>query len=185
MLKRALILFVLVLAMSLILVSCTPATPGDDGASGEAISEKHGGILRSAYYAPTNLDPAFLSTVADDWIGKQWGDFLVYVDEDSVPDPSRSLAESWEGSEDAKIWTFNLRQGVLFHDGKEMTSRDVKFTFDRLRDPDVGAATVTLYANIADITTPDDYTVVFELTESNPDFLFDLFDLLCHGTPPN
>ncbi len=176
MFKRALVLLALMLAISMILVSCAPAAPGEEEVPGEALSEKHGGVLRSAYYAPTNMDPAFFSTVADDWIGRQWGDFLVYIDEQNTPDPSRSLAEGWESSEDAKVWTFNLRQGVLFHDGKEMTARDVKFTFDRLRDPEIGAVTVTLYANIAEITTPDDYTVVFELTESNPAFLYDLSD---------
>ena len=176
MLKKALLLLVLVLAVSMILVSCAADTPGEVVTPGEALSEKHGGVLHSAYYAPTNMDPAFFSTVADDWLGKQWGDFLVYIDEQNAPDPSRSIAESWEGSEDAKVWTFNIRQGVLFHDGKELTASDVKFTFDRLRDPDVGAATVGLYSNIAEISTPDDYTVVFELTDSNPDFLYDLFD---------
>jgi peptide/nickel transport system substrate-binding protein len=176
MLKKALVLLVLILAVSMILVSCATETPGEVETPGEALSEKHGGILRSAYYAPTNMDPVFYSTVPDEWIGRQWGDFLVYVDEQNMPDPSRSLAESWENSEDFKVWTFNLRQGVLFHDGKEMTSRDVKFTFDRLRDPEVGGATVDLYSGIADISTPDDYTVVFELAELNSDFLLNLFD---------
>ena len=62
----------------------------------------------------------------------------------------------------------------MFHDGKQMTSADVKFTFDRLRDPDVGAATVGLYENVASIEAPDDYTVVFNLENPNPDFLKDL-----------
>jgi peptide/nickel transport system substrate-binding protein len=174
--KKASLLFVLLLAVSMILVSCASDTPAVDEGPVEAISEKHGGVLRSAYYAPVNMDPAFFGSVADDWIGKQWGDFLVYVDEQSVPDPSRSIAESWEADEDAKVWTFYLRQGVLFHDGKEMTSRDVKFTFDRLRDPDVGAATVGYLLQHCRYYTPDDYTVVFELTDSNTDFPFDLFD---------
>jgi len=178
-LKKLMFLAVLVLVSGMLLVSCAPDAPDDpaeDDEPTDAISEKHGGILRSAYYAPTNMDPAFFGTVADDWIGKQWGDFLVYIDEQNRPDPSRSLAESWEVDENALMWQFNLRQGVVFHDGKEMTSRDVMFTFDRLRDPDVGAATVGLYSNIVEISTPDDYTVVFELENPNPDFLFDLFD---------
>jgi peptide/nickel transport system substrate-binding protein len=173
--KKIAILLAILLVFSMVLVSCGPTETGGDEAP-EALSPKHGGIMRSAYYAPNNLDPAFFGTVADDWIGKQWGDFLVYVDEQNVPDPTRSIAESWEADEEAKLWTFYLRQNIVFHDGKEMTARDVKFTFDRLRDPAVGAATVGLYENIADISTPDDYTIVFELTNSNPDFLYDLFD---------
>ncbi|MDZ4132946.1 MAG: ABC transporter substrate-binding protein, partial [Dethiobacteria bacterium] len=173
--KKIAVLLAVLLIFSMVLVSCGPTETGGDETP-EALSAKHGGILRSAYYAPNNLDPAFFGTVSDDWIGKQWGDFLVYVDEQNVPDPTRSVAESWEADEEARLWTFYLRQNIVFHDGKEMTANDVKFTFDRLRDPAVGAATVGLYENIADITTPDDYTVVFELTNSNPDFLYDLFD---------
>ena len=70
---------------------------------------------------------------------------------------------SWDYDEAEKAWTFKLRKGILFHDGKEMTSRDVKYTFDRLRDPDVGAKTVDLFSNIVDITAPDDYTVVLDV----------------------
>lgn len=179
MFKKIMFLAVIVLVSGMLLVSCAPDapdTPGVDDDPTDAISEKHGGILRSAYYAPGNMDPAFFGTVSDDWMGKFWGDFLVYIDEQNAPDPSRSLAESWEADENAMLWQFNLRQNVVFHDGKEMTASDVKFTFDRLRDPDVGAATVGLYSNIVEISTPDDYTVVFELADPNPDFLFDLFD---------
>lgn len=179
MIKKYLLLMALVLMAALVLVSCAPAEveePVDEEPVEDAISERHGGILRSAYYAPTNLDPAFLSTVADDQIGRQWSDFLVYVDEDNIPDQGRSVAENWEVDEEGTEWTFSLREGILFHDGKEMTSRDVVFTFDRLSDPDVGAATVGLYSNIIEISAPDDYTVVFQLEDPNPDFLLDLGD---------
>ena len=172
-LKRFSVLLAVVLIASLILVSCgSPNTVEGP----EDSPSKHGGILRVAYYAPTILDPAFLSSAADDNITRQFSDFLVFVDEENVPDPSRGVAESWEFDETGTICTFQLRQGIKFHDDKEMTSRDVKFSFDRLRDPDVGAATVTLYSNIVDITTEGDYTVVFKLENPNPDFLKDLYD---------
>ena len=177
--KKVMFLLALLLAATMIVVSCAPDEdiavddPVDEPVDEPAVGDN---ILRSAYYAPTNMDPAFLSTVADDQIGRQWSDFLVFIDEENEPDESRSVAESWEADETGTVWTFNLREGVLFHDGKEMTSRDVKFTFDRLRDPDIGSATVGLYSNINEINAPDDYTVVFELEEPNPDFLRDLGD---------
>ena len=124
-------------------------------------------IIAHSYYALSS---------AVECCSRRWSDFLVFFDEQNKPDPSRSVAESWEADETGTTWTFNLRRGIKFHDGKEMTSRDVKFTFDRLRDPAVGAATVTLYSNITDITAPDEYTVVFHLKNPNPDFLKDLFD---------
>ena len=137
---------------------------------------RYGGILRHAYFAPTNLDPAFLSTVTDDHVARQWTDWLVYVDEALRPDASRSLAERWTTSADGLTWTFTLRKGVSFHNGQELTSQDVKFTYDRLRDPSVGAATVPLYDNVAGISAAEDSTVVFTLKEPNPDFLMDLAD---------
>ncbi|MBN1835886.1 MAG: ABC transporter substrate-binding protein [Spirochaetales bacterium] len=104
------------------------------------------------------------------------GDFLVYIDEGLRPDASRSLAESWSSSSDGLAWTFFLRKGVTFHNGEKLTSKDVKFTFDRLRDPQVGAATVALFSTIAEITTPDPYTVVFTLNRPDPDLVTNLGD---------
>ncbi len=191
--KKLYILFAFALIVSVLLSACGGAAPAAETPAAEqpateqpaaeqppteapVVSDKYGGILRHATYAVTVLDPAFLTSVPDDEAARQWHDFLVYIGEDNAPDPARSIAESWEYSEDGLTWTFKLRQGVLFHDGREMTSKDVKFTFDRLRDPEIGAATVALYSNIADITAPDDYTVVFTLKNPNPDFLKDLGD---------
>ncbi len=172
--KKLYILMALVLMASMLLAACggssAPATEAP------AVSAKYGGVLRHAMQAPTLLDPAFLTSVPDDETARQWHDFLVFIGEDNAPDTSRSIAEKWSVSEDGLSWTFALRQGVLFHDGKEMTSEDVKFTFDRLRDPAIGAATVALYSNIVDVTAPDKYSVVFKLTNPNPDFLKDLGD---------
>jgi peptide/nickel transport system substrate-binding protein len=142
----------------------------------QAAGPQRGGTLRQAYVAPSNLDPAFLTSIADDEIARQWGDFLVYTGENLQPDPSRSLAEKWETSSDGLTWTFHLRQGVKFSNGSDLTSKDVKATFDRLRDKAVGAATVQLYASIANITTPDASTVVFTLTQPNTDLPLDLGD---------
>lgn len=141
-----------------------------------AVNAKYGGTLRHATQPPTNLDPAFLGSVPDDEVARQWHDFLVFIGENNEPDPARGVAEKWEFSADGLTWTFTLRKGVKFHDGKEMTSKDVKFTFDRLRDEKIGAATVALYKNVVSIEATDDYTVVFKLTNPNPDFLKDLGD---------
>jgi peptide/nickel transport system substrate-binding protein len=139
-------------------------------------AQNYGGTLRQAFFAPGSLDPAFLGDIAGDEISRFWGDFLVYVDEGLRPDQKRSLAEKWTASADGLTWTFTIRRGVKFHNGEELKAGDVKFTFDRLRDPALGAATVGLYSNVTDISTPNDYTVVFKLKQVNPDFLTDLGD---------
>ncbi len=136
--------------------------------------EKYGGTMTRAYFAPSTLDPAFANDITSGEICGIWGDYLAYVDEDLSVDQSRSLSEKWEVSDDGLTWTFTLRKGVKFHNGQELTSKDVKFTFDRLRDKEIGAATANLYSIITSIETPDKYTIVFTLEQQNPDFLSQL-----------
>ena len=77
------------------------------------------------------------------------------------------LAESWEFSDDGLTLTFVLRQGVMFHHGREFTAEDVKYTFEWVLDPDNDAQNRPLYADIESIDTPDPYTVVFNLVKPN------------------
>lgn len=72
------------------------------------------------------------------------------------------LATSWEVSEDQRTLTFQLRRGVQWHDGKPFTSKDVKFTYDRILDPLVRAAHHRQALEDLDrVETPDDFTVIF------------------------
>lgn len=66
-------------------------------------------------------------------------------------------------SEDGKTWTFELEEGVTFHDGRPFTAKDVVYTFQRLLDPDVGspAASVLGFLNAEGIEAVDDHTVTF------------------------
>ncbi|HEY0839548.1 MAG TPA: ABC transporter substrate-binding protein [Vulgatibacter sp.] len=71
------------------------------------------------------------------------------------------LAESWEESPDQLRHVFRLRKGVRWHDGRPFTAKDVKFTFDRIRDPTVRAAKLaTVFVDLDSVETPDDHTVV-------------------------
>jgi peptide/nickel transport system substrate-binding protein len=75
------------------------------------------------------------------------------------------LAEAWESNPEGTEWTFHLRQGVKFHDGKEFTAADVAYTFKRLIDPASGseAAATLAFLNPDGIIAADDYTVKFVL----------------------
>ena len=75
------------------------------------------------------------------------------------------LAESWEFSEDGLTLTFSLRQGITFHDGSDFTSADVVASFNRILDEETGASARANYLSVASIDTPDDYTVVFNLSQ--------------------
>src|SRR3954471_16080341 len=83
-----------------------------------------------------------------------------------IPD----LAHSWDISKDGTSYTFMLRQGVQFHDGAELTSEDVKATFDRIVKPPSGISIPrsSLFTAVEEIRTPDKYTVQFKLAEPRP-----------------
>jgi peptide/nickel transport system substrate-binding protein len=73
------------------------------------------------------------------------------------------LATDYTVTPDGLTLTFNLRQGVTWHDGVPFTAADVKHTFDTTLDPAFGAPNRSLYVAIDSIDTPDDHTVVFNL----------------------
>jgi peptide/nickel transport system substrate-binding protein len=88
------------------------------------------------------------------------------------------LAESWEISSDARSVKFNLRRGVQFHSGREMTSDDVKYSLERAANPKVAAAQYTGMASwFSGVETPDKYTAIFRSDQPRPT-IFDLLEFL-------
>jgi peptide/nickel transport system substrate-binding protein len=138
---------------------------------------KRGGTLRVAKGHGSNtdtLDPGSYSNGFMTAHGFMQGNLLTEVTAagEIVPE----LAESWEASPDAKTWTFRLRSGVEFHDGRTMTSADVVASINHHRGDDSTSAAKPLVAPIVDITAPDDRTVVFTLQAGDADFPFSIGD---------
>ena len=102
---------------------------------------KTGGTLRVGIVGDiTSLDPFLWSPNNSNTVG-QVHDQLITFDEKFNPQPR--LAESWELSSDNKQLKFNLRKGVQYHNGREFTSDDVKYTLLKAQDPKtVNRATV-------------------------------------------
>ncbi|MBN1562209.1 MAG: ABC transporter substrate-binding protein [Anaerolineae bacterium] len=99
---------------------------------------KEGGTLRAAWQASwESLDPHFASTEASFQILNNVLETLTFFDDDMNLIPW--LAESWSRSQDGLVWTFVLREGVTFSNGREMTADDVAWTFNRLVDPATGS----------------------------------------------
>lgn len=132
------------------------------------------GTLRVGMEIPARLDPAFASADVEIAILNAVYDYLVDIDADNNVQPR--LATDWTISDDGLTYTFTLASNVTFHDGSPLTAADVVWTFDRLRDPDSELPTASLYSNIESITAADDQTVVFQLKQTNPFFLYDLSD---------
>ncbi len=155
--------------------SAPAATPGaaPAAASGAPTS---GGTLRFGQVGDiVTLEPHFNqnTTSENTWLAY---DRLTAYDANWTPQPM--LAESWDLSADAKQIKLNLRKGVQFHNGRELTSDDVRYTFERIRDPKVGVGQYALQGQwFQTADTPDKYTVVLTSDQPRP-LAFDLFETL-------
>ncbi len=89
-----------------------------------------------------------------------------------------SLAESWTSSEDGLTWTFNLREGVIWHDGEPLTSDDVKFTYDLMMENGLGYMYSSYLTGISAIECPDEKTVVIKTEEPKANMLMNTTPIL-------
>jgi peptide/nickel transport system substrate-binding protein len=112
---------------------------------------------------PDTLDPHKTSGTLTFQTLKSLYDTLVEPDPQGRIVPA--LAESWEVSPDALTWTFHLRPGVKFHNGDELTSEDVKATFERIKSEAVASPNAGEFASITAMETPDAATIVLRLSK--------------------
>jgi peptide/nickel transport system substrate-binding protein len=86
------------------------------------------------------------------------------------------LAESWAVSPDKRTYVLKLRRGVKFHDGSELTSRDVRATYEKIIDPPPGVTSSRKgeYLEIETVQTPEPYVVAFKLHWPSPSFIHSL-----------
>lgn len=113
--------------------------------------------------SPDSLDPQKTSGTITFQVDKSIYDTL--VEPDSTGKIVPSLAESWKISSDGLTWTFNLRKGVVFHNGDAFTSQDVKATLERISAKTTASPSAAEYAGIIAIATPDANTVVLTLAK--------------------
>jgi peptide/nickel transport system substrate-binding protein len=90
--------------------------------------------------------------------------------------PAPSIAESWTISPDGRTYTFKIRTGVKFHDGSEMTAKDVKASYDKIIFPaaGVGSSRKGQYSDVEAVEAPDATTVVFRLKFPSGSFVASL-----------
>ena len=137
-------------------------------------SEPLQGVLRAAMQPMVQTDPAFISSDSEILFANHVYDYLVDIDPQNNLQPR--LATNWRVDDDGRSYVFTLAEGVTFHDGSAFTAEDVVWTFNRLRDPELGLPTSDLYENVVSIEATGDLEVTFELDQSNPFFLYDLSD---------
>ena len=121
--------------------------------------------------SPTNLDPRVGIDAQSERIGELLFDALLTRDEHLNVQPG--LAERWE-IPDPLTYVFRLHHGVTFHDGRPLTSRDVKWTLDSMLQGKIRSTKSAAYRFIDHLDSPDDFTVVFHLKEPNSTLLWNL-----------
>ena len=163
---KKLLTLILCLAMVLTAFGCssTPATEegasaSGDAAQGEAADSEYKDTLVFAMNTDVqSMDPQIQNDTTSEQVVKMLYNTLLKFEDDGTV--VGDLAESWSVSEDKLTWTFNLKQGVKFHNGKELTSADVKATFDRALNAEAGGLRTTeIIKMFTSVEAPDPYTV--------------------------
>lgn len=154
-----------------------PAAPAPTVAVNTAVVKpagqpKVGGTLRVGQVGDiARLDGQLVNAIDTTWMAF---DRLTAYDEKLQPQPM--LAESWDVSSDFKQIKLNLRKGVQFHTGRELTSEDVKFNILHVRDTKVAAGALIQQSSwFTEIETPDQHTVILKSEQPRP-AVFDFFE---------
>jgi peptide/nickel transport system substrate-binding protein len=153
------------------LAACASTSGPSSAASGAATGSKRGGTLRygcAAGGAGDSPDPLVALRTMQLAIAANCYDTLTFADQDFNLSPA--LATEWTPSNGAKTWSFRLRDGVTFHDGSKLTSKDVAYTLKRVLDPSVGAASlgnISPYLTASGIDASDPTTITLNLLLPN------------------
>jgi peptide/nickel transport system substrate-binding protein len=141
-----------------------PAKPAGPQVGGEIVFDVPDDPDTFAVYW---LNSAYAAEVTD----RVYGDGLVRIGYDYKPEPA--LAEAMpEISADGTTYTFKVRKGVKFHDGKELTAADVEFSYNILLNPDYQGPEKSTVAEIVSVKALDPYTIEIKLKQAFAPFVF-------------
>ncbi len=131
------IFLVLILTVALV-VGCAPKEKVDKGE--ESVSEEpvKGGTFNAFLMEPVTLDAAHSQESEGIQVAKQIYDGLVDYEPETM-ELTAAMAESWEPNEDASAWTFTLKKGVKFHNGRECKAEDFVYSWSRVASKDTAS----------------------------------------------
>jgi peptide/nickel transport system substrate-binding protein len=158
------------LALLVALLLAAACGGDDDGVDIGGGGGAEGGVLVAAIGGePDRLDPHLTSAYPSFQVLENVYDTLVQPGDDLTFEGA--LAEDWEVSDDNLTWTFDLRDGVTWHNGRDFVADDVVFSYERIMDEETGAANAFRFEAVESVTAPDDDTVVIELSRPSPNLL--------------
>jgi peptide/nickel transport system substrate-binding protein len=139
-------------------------------ASAQGATPVPGGTLRVGIQAdPVGLDPHLSVLDAADLVLEFIYEGLVTLG--AALEPGPGAAGAWSIAPDGLTYTFTLQDGLTFHNGRAVAASDVKYSLERVQNPDTGSPDAPHVAGIAAIETPDDATVTITLTAPDASFL--------------
>jgi peptide/nickel transport system substrate-binding protein len=169
-----------------VLAACGGSS-GSAGASAATGTAQKGGTMRIARPPGSDaetLDPAS-SLSAYEYLGALYNRLVKQAEDGAA---AADLATHWESTPDSTKWTFTLREGVKFHDGKAFTSADVAYTLAHILDPATKspqAGVLSPFLDKSGISTPDAKTLVVTLKSPNAEFVSLLMSYNCYVIPEN
>jgi peptide/nickel transport system substrate-binding protein len=172
--RRATVLGMSLSTVSFLASACGSGSkePTSGGGAVDTSELQKGGVLKTGIQAPASaLDPIKVNNEGALALLGQSGEYLVFSDSHLKAVPR--LAESWKPNKDGSQWTFKIRQGVKYQDGKPMTAEDVAATFNLHADPDAGSNALSAFTGVLSkggAQAVDASTVVFELESPNGNF---------------
>lgn len=170
--KNFILLFSVILSLLLLMTACSSNEEPEDTAKNDVSDvpeQDDSTVITGIRSSVITLDPADHRDRTTESVLRNIYDGLVIVSVDGEIVPK--IAESWENTTPTE-WVFNIRQGVKFHDGSDLTANDVKFTFDRIINEGAMAGDTSprkgLLGPIEEVELVDEYTVKFLLSEPWP-----------------
>jgi peptide/nickel transport system substrate-binding protein len=153
-----------------ILEACGSSAPSP---SHKPAAGKAGATIRAGIGSPTAaINPITISDQGGLEMLGQVGEWLVFCDQQNNYHPW--LATSWKPNADASVWTFKIRQGVKFNDGRPMTVDDVVYSFTTQSDPKSSANALSVFGGTlspSGVVKVDDTTVAFHLSQPDGNFV--------------
>ena len=142
-----------------------------------AETPRSGGVLRVAIAAePPSLDPHQETTFAIMMTAAPVYNTLLHFSPTEYPKIIGDLAESWTVSADGLTYTFKIHSGVKFHDGSDLTSADIKASYEHIIWPPTGVFSIRkdTFLAVESIQTPDPHTIVFKMKHPSASMLANL-----------
>jgi len=127
-------------------------------------------LFIGSFVEPTIINPILTHSSISAMLKGIIFDGLIKLNEKMDPNPN--LALSWENSPNGLTWLFHLRKDVKFHDGIELTAKDVKFTFDKIQDPSLNSPYISIFKNFKSVSVKNKYTVEINLKTPLPSLPF-------------